>query len=950
MRRVLSSYAALLVWSMQLLVCCGLPAHPHLTVEVDSADGSQYVVSLDGKPWLHSGTLRLFVNGEWHGLVTTAPPTPTPICGPGKQGMDVAAGHVFDSFPNATDASCCASCQVHPRACNAWVRTTAPEEVGNGDRNPNQAVPINTCYLMGGARGYTPSAHRTAHVIDSSAPAIPQVTGTLTMASPPTAPVTGTDRFGTFSKVTVGWRATSSAGETAAFATSFRTYTDGRIVVLEQQISSGAKRTNHKNVTFADGKQGQLATTEPYPFLHFPSFNVSHSESIFATPGNAAFTTWQGTFVNLHGPFAGAPGSDDLGLSAGPVVVFDGLESSGSNHAVVIAPATHFKGATMLRWGDDWTVGLSGEITEVPVGFSHETIMVAGTGVTETMDHYGVLMRAAHTTRKVADRAVSKVGYWTDNGAYYYGDAYPQHNGVPGNMTDDFNLTCCTKTKLMAAKTALDADHVPIAYLQLDDWWYHGPHPALNPVGGVKCVSKWELPADTYPGGLRSLRSLYDAPFLLYGPYFCANNQWNQTLYPRGADAGVPPPEDSHAFYTKVFEYAHAHGAVGYEVDFMSNLFISVPEFRRTLDAATGWQSGLNTAALETTTPVQWCMMQPSDLLNSVQFDAVTNGRASMDYEDSANLFVGGASVLFWSMGLRPSKDNFWSGDGQKRQMGFSQGNPGTNGELNAIIATMSTGPVGPSDGAGQHNATRIFRTCAADGTILQPERPMMPIDAVYRQAVSSAERQLDAAAVWSTYSQSRLANIPVPQQHVPASTSPSTPTQYHVLGINVSSGIQLQKGNVSVAVFASDMYPAPPSGAMFAVRDWHRSADCTAGADAVATGCVRVTGGGKADPLIKLDKGVSWPFGTYTAQLYTATVLQPGGAFTLLGELDKFVPLSSNRFRNVTSSAAGLTATVAGLAGEVVHATALRPDGASWTVVHADVTVGADGTAQLAM
>ena len=104
------------------------------------------------------------------------------------------------------------------------------------------AVPINTCYLMEGARGYTPSAHRTAHVIDSSAPAIPQVTGTLTMVSPPTAPVTGTDRFGTFSKVTVGWRATSSAGETAAFATSFRTYTDGRTVVWEQQISSGAKR------------------------------------------------------------------------------------------------------------------------------------------------------------------------------------------------------------------------------------------------------------------------------------------------------------------------------------------------------------------------------------------------------------------------------------------------------------------------------------------------------------------------------------------------------------------------------------------------------------------------------------------------------------------------------------------------------------------------------------
>ena len=72
----------------------------------------------------------------------------------------------------------------------------------------------------------------------------------------------------------------------------------------------------------------------------------------------------------------------------------------------------------------------------------------------------------------------------------------------------------------------------------------------------------------------------------------------NQTLYPQGADAGVPPPEQSHAFYAKVFDYARAHGAVGYEVDFMSNLFLSVPEFRRTLDASAGWQSGLNTAAI----------------------------------------------------------------------------------------------------------------------------------------------------------------------------------------------------------------------------------------------------------------------------------------------------------------------------------------------------------------
>ena len=587
----------------------------------------------------------------------------------------------------------------------------------------------------------------------------------------------------------------------------------------------------------------------------------------------------------------------------------------------------------MLRWGDDLVVGMSGEITEVPAGFKHETILVSGDGVTETMDYYGKLMRFAYKTEKIYDRVVDKLGYWTDNGAYYYGDAYPQQGNGP-----NYNLSCCTKNKIMAAKHALDEDRVPIKYLQLDDWWYSGPHPVKNfGVRGVKCVSEWKLPEDTYPGGLDSLRADYGAPFVLYGPYFCTDNQWNQSLFPSGADAGVPTPQESLAFYTTLFAYAHAHGGVGYEVDFMSNLYIDVPEFRRTLDASTEWQKGMNHAGLDTNTTIQFCMMQPSDLLNSLQFNAVTNGRASADYASDENWNIGGASLLFWAVGMRPSKDNFWSGDGQQRQPGFYQSNPGTNGELNAILATMSRGPVGPSDGAGRHNATRLMRTCAADGTLLQPERPITPIDATFRQVTSPSERQLNSAAVWSTFSH-------------PRSTG-DTPIyyQYHILGVDVrpSAG--------TVPVFASDMYPVPPTAARFAVRDWHRSANCEPGADAVATRCVRVTSGQADESLVSLDAGMSWPFGTHTTQLWTATLLQSGsGTVTLLGELDKFVPLSNQRFSDVKSDLidvdgnARLQATVVGQPGEVVHVTALQPRGNSWVVLCANVTVGSDGTGQL--
>jgi hypothetical protein len=225
---------------------------------------------------------------------------------------------------------------------------------------------------------YKPNNGLTAQLL--GALPLPAVLGEITMKSPSKPPTTGFDRFGSYAKSTFEYCATSSKGKTVFFETSFRTYTDGCTVVFAQGIASGAKQTNHRNVSFADaqGVHGQAATVEPFPFMHFPSFNTSHPESIFAAAGRAGFSTWKGTMVGAHGPYPGAPNTTDLGLSSGPVLVYDGHTNGGNNHALMLSPATHFKGATMNKWGSDWTVGMSGEITEVPAGFEHETILVAG--------------------------------------------------------------------------------------------------------------------------------------------------------------------------------------------------------------------------------------------------------------------------------------------------------------------------------------------------------------------------------------------------------------------------------------------------------------------------------------------------------------------------------------------------------------------------------------------
>ena len=93
---------------------------------------------------------------------------------------------------------------------------------------------------------------------------------------------------------------------------------------------------------------------------------------------------------------------------------------------------------------------------------------------------------------------------------------------------------------------------------------------------------------------------------------------------------------------------------------------------------------------------------------------------------------------------------------------------------------------------------------------------------------------------------------------------------------------------------------------------------------------------------------GREWPASTHKFSLYTITAAAPG-SWVLLGELGKYVTVAASRFSEVEASAAGLSATISGGAGEGVQVTALKPAGAGdWEVVVKTVEVGADGTAVL--
>ena len=49
--------------------------------------------------------------------------------------------------------------------------------------------------------------------------------------------------------------------------------------------------------------------------------------------------------------------------------------------------------------------------------------------------------------------------------------------------------------------------------------------------------------------------------------------------------------------------------------------------------------------------------------------------------------------------------------------------------ELQSLVATLSTGPVGPSDKIGSSSVELIMKSVNAEGLILKPERPARAVD-----------------------------------------------------------------------------------------------------------------------------------------------------------------------------------------------------------------------------
>ena len=679
------------------------------------------------------------------------------------------------------------------------------------------------------------------------------------------------------------------------------------IVTLHQHFPSGIAAaavppSEHLNQPVYD----TVATSFPSFMLDNARLGYVHFSGYMA--GNyPQYGTWSDMgAVSLHGGiqdsgvmclFGGAPGGAE---SPGVTLVISPLTEP-------MASSSSVNPAASMHWG------IMGNVTSLPVDFAVSWLIVASpfagnasrprdnvtrgsTGVNNAVRQWGLLMQHWHGRQSQGDRhrdpTLRYMGYSTDNGAFYYYYTGPHHANY-GQLIPDIRIHAREQ-------------NIPYRYVQLDSWWYYqqdGWDKAGVPFSGV---TNWTARPDVFPnGGLPGLFNATDGWLVqAHNRFWATNNVYasNPTMpigptqyhgktfeFEWGPTAGLPK---TLAFWDYLFGINTDWGLIVYEQDWLSTTTFAVPALTQNATFGGMWLTQMATAAAAHNLTIQLCMSFPRHVLHAVSLPAVTQARASNDYQPQSVLFdydqwrIGESSLWTSALGIAPSKDSYWSEPISQYDphYDFIWNTTETRNRLESVVASMSAGPVQISDRIGFTNRSLVMKCCREDGVILHPDVSAAPIDAYFETKAFNNGQRASTGQIHFTYS------------------TAGTQTFFYVLSVNLVDQFSLYLSDLSVTT------PSALVGNVFVAYEANTSADRD------ATRMRLVTNG---QPLT---------FGPCTEVSFEYWTLAPvpdgpvGIRWMLLGEFEKWITSSSERFVSVQSlSDGGVRTRVRGAASESV-------------------------------
>ncbi len=382
-------------------------------------------------------------------------------------------------------------------------------------------------------------------------------------------------------------------------------------------------------------------------------------------------------------------------------------------NALVISPASHFMVASLSGDGRHQVAsGLNSNLRGLPAGFTQQTVMAFGRGINHTWDVWGsALVQAAGSKRpdNEADASLKYLGYWTDNGATYY-YKYDQSKGYAGTLE--------------ALIGRYRQKQIPVRYLQLDSWWYYKsftdpdgkvgktkapglPEAEWNRYGGLM---EYRAHTNLFPDGLGAFQKAINLPLITHNRWIDPASPYHQQYKISGL-AAVDPQ-----WWEDIAAYLKASGVVTYEQDWLDRIYKYSPAFSSNLDTAEAFLDNMARGCGDKGITLQYCMPYPCFFLQGSRYDNLTTIRTSDDRfnPDRWNNFLY-TSRLAASMGIWPWADVYRSAE--------------TN---NILLSTLSAGPVGIGDPIGAEDKANILEAVRADGVIVKPDVPIVPLDQNY--------------------------------------------------------------------------------------------------------------------------------------------------------------------------------------------------------------------------
>lgn len=488
--------------------------------------------------------------------------------------------------------------------------------------------------------------------------------------------VKGKDRIGEFEEIVF------TSKEDISYRCSIRTYENCSIILFEQECLDSLTRSPTAFPVFS--KVPDRLSLMTFSEREFGAPTIFRQ---FDTPPDSAH--------RLH---------------SGPLVLFDS-----SCNACIISPASNFMVGSITENGDEVRCGLNSGLVGVPRGFTESTILVVEPGINRAWDAWGQALTDLYQKRRPpndADVGLKYLGYWTDNGATYYYH-YDSSKGYDGT--------------LLALKKHYDEEHVPIRSMQLDSWWYakgydnpdgsldrserripNLPAGTWNRFGGLM---QYEVPTDLFPRGLKDFHDSLRLPLITHNRWISRESPYRAKYTISGIGAV------DHRWWTEIMKSVSSWGVTTYEQDWLDRIYNFSPEFSSTTWVGEDFMNGMARAARNQGLTVQYCMTLPRHYLQGgAKYPNVTTIRVSGDrfQKDRWKEFLY-CSRLASALGIWPWCDVFMSRE-----------------TSNILLATLSAGMVGIGDAIGDENVRNILRSVRADGVIVKPDVPLVPIDRSY--------------------------------------------------------------------------------------------------------------------------------------------------------------------------------------------------------------------------